>query len=225
MTRAIILANGIIRDYAACRSHIRPEDTIICADGGARHALAMGVHPSLIVGDLDSLSADQRACLEAAGTRFLVYPARKDQTDLELALRAAQEAGATWIHVMGALGGRLDQTIANLLLLGREEWADVTLSLSDGPETAWVVRHHLEIVGHPGDIVSLIALTNEVYGIDTEGLEYPLVDGQLTLGSTLGISNVMLSDRASVSIRSGTLLIVHRASDEVGLNFSGFERR
>lgn len=210
--RAIILANGTISDYAACFSHIESADAIICADGGARHALAMGLHPSLIVGDLDSFPADERARLEAAGTRFLVYPARKDQTDLELALRVAQEAGATWIHVMGALGGRLDQTIANLLLLGREEWADVTLSLSDGPEMAWVVRGRLEIAGRAGDLVSLIAMTPEVCGIDTEGLEYPLANGRLTLGSTRGISNVMLSDRASVSIRSGTLLVVHRAS-------------
>ncbi|MCS7221797.1 MAG: thiamine diphosphokinase [Anaerolineae bacterium] len=210
--RAIILANGIISDYAACRSHIRPEDTIICANGGARHALAMGLHPSLIVGDLDSFPADQRARLETTGTRFLAYPARKDQTDLELALQAAQQAGATWIRVIGALGGRLDQTIANLLLLSRDEWADITLSLSDGPETAWVVRTRIEITGRAGDLVSLIALTPEVCGIDTEGLEYPLANGRLTLGSTLGVSNVMLSGQASVRVRSGTLLVVHRAS-------------
>lgn len=210
--RAIILANGIISDYTACRSQIRPKDMIICADGGARHALAMGLYPHLVVGDLDSFPAGQRACLEAAGTRFLTYPTRKDQTDLELALQAARQAGAIWIHVMGALGGRLDQTIVNLLLLSRDEWADITLSLSDGPEMAWVVRSRIEIIGRVGDTVSLIALTPEVRGIDTEGLEYPLANGRLTLGSTLGISNVMLSGRASVSIHSGTLLVVHRAS-------------
>ena len=208
--RAIIFANGIIEDYDACRSHIRPGDRIICADGGTLHALALGLHPDLIVGDLDSLPDGRQAALESSGTRFLTYPARKDQTDLELALIAAREAGAADVHLLGILGGRLDQTIANLLLLARDQWADMALSLSNGPETAWVVRRRVEIEGAPGDIVSLIALTPEVSGIYTERLEYPLVDGRLTFGSTLGISNVMLADRASVRIRDGTLLVIHR---------------
>ncbi|MCD6290126.1 MAG: thiamine diphosphokinase [Anaerolineae bacterium] len=207
--RALIFANGIITDYAACLSHIQPDDVVICADGGTRHALALGLHPDLIVGDLDSFPDDQRATLEASGTRFLVYPARKDQTDLELALIAAQEAGITSAHLMGVLGGRLDQTVANLLLLAQERWATISLSLSEGAEEAWVTRDQTVIVGAPGDTVSLIALTPEVQGIYTEGLEYALSDGRLIFGSTLGISNVMLSQQASVRLRSGTLLVVH----------------
>jgi thiamine pyrophosphokinase len=208
--RAIIFANGIITDYSACRAHLRPGDLLICANGGTRHALALDLLPHLIVGDLDSFPTDQRALMERAGTRFLTYPARKDQTDLELALLAAQQAGATSIHLMGTMGGRLDQTIANLLLLAREEWSTVALSLSDGPETAWVTRTRIEVTGMAGDTVSLIALAPEVCGIFTDGLEYPLADGRLLFGSTLGISNVMLAERATVRVGSGTLLVVRR---------------
>ncbi len=211
--RAIIFANGLIADYSACCAHIRPGDLIICADGGAHHALTLGLCPHLVVGDLDSFPDGQRATLEAAGTRFLTYPARKDQTDLELAIAAAQQAGITDVHLMGVMGGRLDQTIANLLLLAQDQWATLALSMSEGPETAWVMRTQIRIEGEPGDTVSLIALTPEVCGICTEGLEYPLNDGRLTFGSTLGISNMMLARWASVRIRSGTLLVVHRTGD------------
>ncbi len=208
--RAVIFANGVIADYAACCAHVSPADRIICADGGTRHALALGLRPDLIIGDLDSFPIAERARLEAAGTRFAVYPTRKDQTDLELALGAAREMGAAAVHLMGAMGGRLDQTIANLLLLAQEQWADMALSLSDGPETAWVTRSQIEIVGAPGDTVSLIALTPEVRGIDTEGLEYPLTSGTLRFGSTLGISNVLLGERARVRLAHGILLVVQR---------------
>lgn len=208
--RAVIFANGVIADYAACRAHLSPADRIICADGGTRHALALGLRPDLVIGDLDSFPAEERARLEAAGTRFAVYPARKDQTDLELALGAARQMGAAAVHLMGAMGGRLDQTIANLLLLAQEQWADMALSVSDGPETAWVTRSQIEIIGAPGDTVSLIALTPEVCGIDTEGLEYPLTNGTLQFGSTLGISNVLLGARARVHITHGILLVVQR---------------
>lgn len=208
--RAVIFANGVIVDYAACRAHLSPADRVICADGGTRHALALGLRPHLVIGDLDSFPVAERARLEAAGTHFAVYSARKDQTDLELALGAAREMGAAAVHLMGTMGGRLDQTIANLLLLAQEQWADMALSVSDGPETAWVTRSQIEITGAPGDTVSLIALTPEVCGIDTEGLEYPLTKGTLRFGSTLGISNVLLGEGARVRLAQGVLLVVQR---------------
>ena len=115
LARTIIIANGHLSNPGEARQRIRPGDQVICADGGTRHAQAMGITPDIIVGDLDSLAQGLHSELEAAGVRFEVYPARKDETDLELALRLAINEGATEIEMLAMLGGRLDQSLANLL--------------------------------------------------------------------------------------------------------------
>jgi thiamine pyrophosphokinase len=95
---------------------LSPEDLLIAADGGAQHCLEKGLHPAYVVGDLDSLDSDQVARLESQGAQFVRYPSRKDQTDLELAVDLAQNLGYAEVLILGALGARWDQTIANIML-------------------------------------------------------------------------------------------------------------
>ncbi|MDH7486121.1 MAG: thiamine diphosphokinase [Anaerolineae bacterium] len=206
--RAIIIANGPSPDYP--RGWQRQEDDwIIAADGGTLTALRWGWLPDTVIGDLDSLPDALRQRLEAVGCRFVTFPARKDWTDLELALQHAVKGGATEIVILGARGGRLDQELANLLLLSRPEWATALIRLLDGSEEACVIRRECTLSGQVGDTVSLIALTPQVTGITTRGLEWPLQEGTLTFGSTLGISNVLTEPLAQVRVREGVLLVVH----------------
>ena len=120
--RAIILANGPLPNPEAAQRYIRAGDWLICADGGTRHALTLGLIPDVVIGDLDSLEPQFKAELESQGVRFEVYPADKDQTDLELALELAVAAGVRQIDILAVQGGRLDQSLANLLLLTRPAW-------------------------------------------------------------------------------------------------------
>jgi thiamine pyrophosphokinase len=165
----------------------------------------------VVVGDLDSLHTVLRQRLSAAGCLFEVYPAHKDETDFELALRYAVQQGAEQMWVLGALGGRLDQTLANILLLALPLLEDVEVSIVEGHQTAWLVRGESEIPGQPGDTLSLIPLGGDAHGVKTEGLEYPLDDQVLPFSLTLGISNVLTGRRARVSVRQGALLAVHTA--------------
>lgn len=211
MPRAVIFANGLLREPAAVRGQLRADDLIICADGGTHHALALGLQPHLIVGDLDSLPAGLLAEMKAQGVRLQTYPARKDQTDLELAMRAAVAEGADEILLVAALGGRLDQALANILLLARPEWASLTLRLADGRQQGTILhRHHtLTIHGAPGDTLSLVPLTGQVTGITLDGVEWPLQEAAVSLGSTLTISNVLTAPPATVRIAEGIVLVVH----------------
>ena len=111
--RAVIFANGEFPDPRGTQNLLRSDDLVIAADGGAYHALAIGIFPHVIIGDLDSLSTDDKSRLGAAGSRIISFSSRKDETDLELALGHAVRHGATEIIVLAALGGRLDQTMAN----------------------------------------------------------------------------------------------------------------
>jgi thiamine pyrophosphokinase len=211
--RAVIITNGHLTDPVSARQHIRTGDWVICADGGARHARAMGLVPDVVVGDLDSIDADLRAELEAAGTRFEVHPARKDETDLELALRLAVAGGAAEIDVLAVLGGRLDQSLANLLLLARPEWTSAKVRVIEGNEVAWPVwgGRTTSVAGAVGDTLSLVPLTSTVTGVTLEGVEWPLHDATLRFGSTWTISNALSAPTARLQVGEGLVLVVHQS--------------
>ena len=155
MSRAIIFANGRIENLERARGLLREKDVLIAADGGTRHVLRLGRMPAVLVGDLDSLSPRELERAKTGGCKIVQHPRDKDETDFELALRYAVEAGYSHILVIGALGGRLDQTLGNLSLLSGTECASLDIALDDGTERAWFVRQATEIQGQAGDLISL----------------------------------------------------------------------
>ena len=213
-TQTIIIANGDLNQPTATRQRIdrwlaeHPDTLIIAAAGGAHNAQLLGLTPAVIVGDMDSLSDEARQQLTAAGCHFEISPTRKDQTDLELALQYAVEQQATRISILGALGGSLDQTLANVLLLTLPLLNEVEARIVEGQQTAWLVRDQSTIHGKSGDTLSLIPLGGDAHGITTAGLEYPLDDATLPSGPSLGISNALTGPQASVTVRDGMLLAI-----------------
>jgi len=213
--RVVIIANGHLSNPAEARRRIRPGDRIICADGGTHHAHVMGLTPDVVVGDMDSLDPGLRTELEATGVQFEVFPTRKDETDLELALQLAIAEGADDIEILAMLGGRLDQSLANLLLLARSEWASAWVRVTEGSQTAWPVRGDQEttIKGICGDLLSLVPLTSLVTGVTLEGVEWPLNDATLRFGSTLTLSNTLTAPTARLRVEDGLVLVVHQSTD------------
>jgi thiamine pyrophosphokinase len=212
--RAIIFANGIIDDPQGALSLIRPEDTIIAADGGAAHCRKLGVTPALIVGDLDSLSAEDASYWGEQGVQFIRHDRRKDETDLELALLRAQGLDRDDALVLGGLGGRWDQTFANLLLPGYHLLEDLQVTFWHSGLWIYLVRGQREIHGRAGQTVSLIPVGGNATGVSTQGLEWPLKDETLIFGATRGVSNVLLGVKATVEVREGFLLCFVFDGDE-----------
>ncbi len=208
-TRAIIFANGDLADPQAVREMLQPDDYLIAADGGLRHMQALGLKPHLLIGDLDSLEDGQRAQLESEGVAVERHPRDKDETDLELALLAAAKKGCKHIRVVAALGGRLDQTLANLFLLEMDGLEGIDVRLDDGREEILIIHEAATLHGKPGDTVSLLARDGCTNGVTTQGLKYPLNRETLCPNRTRGVSNEMLSEEASVTVASGRLLCIH----------------
>ena len=136
--------------------------------------------------------------------------ADKNETDLELALNRALEKSPSSILVIGALGGRLDQTLGNISLLSDSRFSALDVRLDDGVEEACFCRGQIKVEGRRGDIVSLIPWNGAVKGIRTDGLRWTLSNETLYPEKTRGISNEMLDAVAEVSIEVGLLLIIHR---------------
>jgi len=210
MQRIIIFANGEIPRLENARLLLHADDYIICADGGTRHALALGLRPNLVIGDMDSLDKGQWQELENAGVPIELFPRDKNETDLELALNRAIELKPKEIMIIGALGGRLDQTFGNTALLSDARLSAVDVRLDDGVEEIFFCRAQAEVQGRSGDVVSLIPWGDPVQGVQTQGLKWLLNEETLYPEKTRGISNEMTGDVASIKIESGLLLVIHR---------------
>lgn len=213
--RAVIFVNGLINDYTTLARWLHPDDFLIGADGGTLHCLALGCQPNVVVGDLDSLPPELVARLGAEGVQIERHSPIKDQTDLELAADCAQRHGADQVLLLGALGGRLDQMLANVLLLARRDWP-FSLMLVEENQLAQVMHggEKLTLTAPVGSTVSVIPLSERVTGITYEGLEYPLVDFALSFGSTRGVSNVVQCTPATIQIASGMLLVIENVASK-----------
>jgi len=207
--RAVIFANGVLADPAAVRALLQPGIILVAADGGYQHMKKLGITPTLVIGDLDSLPTAEIDALRAAGVELEIYPREKDATDLELALTRLAEKGAREIRVVAALGGRLDQTLANLYLLEMDELKGIDVRLDDGREEILIIRSQAMVSGTPGDTLSLLSMDRCAKGVTTGGLKYPLNGETLCSSRSRGVSNVMLESEATIEVRSGALLCIH----------------
>ncbi len=212
MQRVIIFANGELPDIDKAQSLPRKDDYIICADGGTRHALALHVSPNLIIGDMDSAQQAALRKFKDEDVNIELYPRDKNETDLELAIHRALELNPKQIVILAALGGRLDQTLANIALLKAPRLSTVEVRLDDGLEEVFLCRHQARVQGKSGDIVSLLPWQGKVSEVETTNLKWVLSKETLYPDKTRGISNEMTDDTASISIGSGLLLVVHRRS-------------
>ncbi len=210
--RVLLFANGVLNHGTMVQRCLDQAAAarIICADGGALYARALGLTPHTIIGDLDSLTLQQVDGLAAAGADIRRHPAEKDETDLELALLHCAETGAESVTILGGLGGRFDQTLANILLLTHPVFRALDITLIDGEQSLRLLRPGAhKICGAVGDTISLIPLSSSAEIITTENLKYALDGDSLQLGPARGISNVMLAQQAAVSFSRGLLLLIH----------------
>lgn len=196
--RAVIIGNGDIKDYGYIKSKINDGDFIICADGGYNHAVKMGITPNVLIGDFDSAEG-----FEAVEDR-IQYPTRKDFTDGELAVNYAVEHGYEDIVLIAMTGDRADHTIADILLLNK---CPNGVLIDDNNEI-YLLRDSIEIHGKKGQTLSIIPINGNAEGVTTNGLEYPLKDETLYFGDTRGISNVILDNKCTISIKRGMALII-----------------
>ncbi len=216
---AVILANGDLAEPRVLRSRLAglQPPLVIAADGGSRHAHRLGLRVDVLIGDQDSIEPEELARLRAEGTQVITHPRDKEETDLELALVYATQAGFAGIVVLGAVGNRLDMTLANVFLLLHPALRAARVQLWQGHDTAFLAQPPgAEIAGESGDRVSLIPLGGEAQGVETRGMVFPLRGEALATGPARGISNRIALPGAAVRLTQGALLIVHHPARPPG---------
>lgn len=196
--RAVIIGSGNIRDYEYIKSKICENDYIICADGGYDHAVKMEISPDILIGDFDSVSELPET------SEIIKYPARKDFTDGELAVKYAVEHGFNEVLLLAMTGDRADHTITDILLLTQCKSG----CIADDNNEIYLLRDSVTVSGNKGDTVSIVPVSGDVEGITTQNLEYPLCNETLYFGESRGVSNVMTAEKCIITAKKGMGLVI-----------------
>jgi thiamine pyrophosphokinase len=206
---AIVFAAAALEPTPRLRARLAalPNAFVVAADGGAATALAFDFTPDVLIGDFDSLEPDVLTRLRTLNVQVEEYPRDKNATDGQLAVECALTQSPEALYLVGFLGGsRLDQALANVMLLTH---LSIPTVLLDERNEARLLRGPAMHVWEPepSEVISLIALTDEVSGIRTEGLRWSLQGETLRRGETRGISNEPSAGRAAVQLHDGLLLL------------------
>lgn len=203
----VIITNGDIKNLEFMKKRIQGKH-IICADGAAKYLVQSSIVPHLLVGDLDSIDPNDLLWMKNQGVACEKFPARKDATDTELAVEYAIKMQPESITIFGALGSRQDHSIANVMLLNRILQHKIQGKIIDENNEIMITDSVLSIEGEIGETISIIPLSDIVKAVTLKGLDYPLFNRDIPRGSTLGVSNVFSSQKATISLEEGTLLII-----------------
>ncbi len=200
--RCIIFAAGAMEITPLLPQTFSPDDYIIAADAGVHNAAALAVTPHLVMGDMDSLEKSE----VPAGA--ILFPVRKDDTDLMLAVKKGIELGCRSFLIYGALGGRLDHTYAAFQTLSYLLEHGAAGILVDGRQWVTMLQNTSLVLPAGYRHVSIFSYTEKCRGISLKGLSYPLEDAEPDQNFPLGVSNAAIEDPAIISVREGKLLVI-----------------
>ncbi|MBC8570908.1 thiamine diphosphokinase [Zongyangia hominis] len=203
MKRCVILSAAPVWNTRGMRELIEEGDMIICADGGVKLAEKLGVRPSLILGDFDSLDEVPH------GAPVMTYQVEKDDTDTMLAVKQGIAYGCGYFLLLGCTGGGFDHTYANIQALCYLTNHGCEGYLMDADNIATMITNTtVEVKRQPGFKLSLFAYSERCEGVTIRGVKYPLTDYTLLHSFPLGARNEILEEKAEITVKKGTLLIV-----------------
>ena len=210
MSRCVIVGGGEMKSPVLLCSLIEPSDFIIAADGGLQHIQTMGLAPDLVVGDFDSYTGEVPKEVEC-----IALPREKDDTDMLYAVRQGLSRGYRDFLLLGAMGGRLDHTLANLGVLRFLSKQGCRGCMADADCQVQVVSQG-EITLERDErfaYLSIFALDGDALGVTLQGVRYPLSDARLTGDYPIGCSNEIIDSVARVAVRQGAVVVLRCAGE------------
>ena len=204
MSRCVIVCAGPFRDPMLLASYLLPDDYVIAADGGWQLATLMGITPSILVADFDSMSTP----VIADGVKVITLPVEKDVTDTAKALEIAYEAGHREFLLLGCTGGRLDHFHATLTVAAvyARKGCEVTL-VDEQNEIRLLNPGNYIFPVCLGEKVSLFAFGGDISDLFVEGMKYTVSDFTLSPFDPLCVSNECIEEDACISFKEGLLLL------------------
>ena len=208
MKQAFIFLAGEIKNYDFfCRYPDMQNNgnVVICADGGYFHAKKLKIIPQFLVGDMDSIDEKTE---DFSGMEIICCPCEKDYTDGQFAVELAIKSGCEKITLFGALGGRFDHQIGNLLLLKTIQSGGATGEIIDSNCKILLVNEFARFECGGYRYISFVPLSENVNGITLTGLKYPLNKANITQSDFCTMSNEFADKVATITVDEGYLAAV-----------------
>lgn len=189
-------------------------DQIIVVDGGLRFAHQLGLNMHYIVGDFDTVSKDlleqYKEGINGIKPTICEYNPEKDATDTQIAIELAIKLKPKEIIMLAATGTRLDHTLSNINLLKRAVDGKIRASIINEKNKIYLIDStcYLKRKQTHGTYLSLIPFTDFVKGVTLKGFKYPLTNKTIIKGDSLGVSNEMIDDEATIELSSGILTVI-----------------
>jgi len=204
---SIICSGGQLGEWAI--PYINQEHYLIGADRGAQFLIENGFTPNIAIGDFDSVTKEQYDIIQLKSKEILSFDAiDKDYTDTELSFLHAIERGSTEIILLGGLGTRFDHSIGNIQLLSLALHKGIKACLIDAHNQIRLIHDSLNVQRDQYHYISLLPYSEVVTGITLEGFKYPLHNATIKKGESIGVSNELIDDDATIHILSGQLLVI-----------------
>lgn len=185
-------------------------DNIIAVDKGLESLYLLKVLPNHIVGDFDSVNKNIINFYLDKNIQIHKYNPEKDYTDTDIAIKLAINLNSNNITILGATGTRIDHTLANIHILCSCLESQINCELIDSNNKIYLINSNKKIENKHsyGKYISLIPLTSTVNGVTLNGFKYPLQDYTLKIGESLGISNEISNDVATIELKEGILIVI-----------------
>lgn len=190
---------------------VKKPEMIIAVDKGLEALHALNITPNHIVGDFDSVNQTILAYYQNhSGVIQHPYQPKKDNTDTDIALNLAIDLQSSHITIIGALGNRMDHSLANIHILVNALEAHIPCEIIDTHNRIYLVNnsHNIKKEEAYGKYISLIPLTSLVEGLTLTGFQYPLANATLSFGKSLGVSNEITNTTASIQLKKGILIVI-----------------
>ena len=206
-TVAVLVANAPMRWSPKLAARVAAARPLLAADGGANHLARLGLRPTAVIGDLDSLSDETRSWL---GDDCLIQKIDQDRTDLEKAIEYAfDELGVRSLTVLAALGGRTDHDLGNLGLLARRAMGE-RLVFETEDQRVLAAAGEADLVAKPGETWSFWTFDPSVR-VTLEGVRWPIRDAEISAGTSPSISNEAVAEQVRIRSMGGAVVVVRHA--------------
>lgn len=209
MKTLIITGGKINKNFAKKYLKSNKYDIIIAVDKGLETIDYLKLQPQYVLGDFDSVNTKILEKYKKQNIKIIKLNPEKDLTDTHTAIDLALEIKSTEITILGAIGTRLDHTMANIHIL--KQALDKNIKAKIVNEKNEIELIDKEIIIKKDDnykYVSIIPLTTNVTGITIEGMKYIINDYTLSIGDSLGVSNEQIDKDAKISIKIGILVVI-----------------
>ncbi len=209
MGKCVIIGAAEIKNYRRAKEYLAKDDFFIFCDGGLAHAENLGVNPSLIIGDFDSYPREKAAADNRDNVEMMVLPCEKDDTDTVFAVKEGIKRGFSEFLLLGAVGQRLDHSLANVSVLLMLNGAGKRGLILDDYSEIRLVGRETAYIDEKFSYFSLLNITGKAEGITIRNAKYPLENARISCDYQYGISNeVLAGERAEVSVAEGELLLI-----------------